>query len=72
MLARPRCSWGDTGGILFNMFFFYPHPRICLLILEKEEEERERNIDAREEHHPVASHACPDQGWNCNLGMCPD
>ena len=46
-----RCSWSkcfeDHSIGLFC--FFYPHPRICLLILEKEGKGRtERNTDVRD------------------------
>ena len=32
----------------------------------------QRNMDVRERHQSVASRTCPDQGSNCNLGMCLD
>ena len=35
------------------------------------EKERERNMNVREKQS-VASCTHPDQGLNCNLGMCPD
>ena len=56
------------------IFFCYPHPRTCLLILERgergereRERKRERNINVREKHQceRETSIRCPD--WELNL-----
>ena len=52
---------------LSPLYFFNPHPRICLLILEREEErERERNVDLLPPVHDQTGDRTD------NLGMCPD
>ena len=53
--------------------FFYSSPKDMLIDFREggREKERERNMNVREKQS-VASCTRPDQGLNCNLGMCPD
>ena len=74
-------------GCFPSNYYFYPYPRICLLILERKgerdkeraretgrEREKEKHY-VREKHQSIALIHAPTSDQTCNLGilgMCPD
>ena len=58
------------GFIYFLFFKYFIH--IFLDRGEGKEKQRKRNTDVWEKHRSVASHMLPNQGPNCNPGLCPD